>query len=108
MRQKLTSNFFGTFHRPASHNHSSAVLRHVLGRLFTDSAVCASDDDRFSAQVHLHKQWSSVIDKKFVKIYRTYVCSEANGGDFNPKPHEGGDDDCAACQAENNQHAVKK
>lgn len=45
---------------------------------------------------------------KIIKIHRTYVCSEPNRGYFNPKPHDGGDYDCAACQSENNQHAVEK
>lgn len=46
--------------------------------------------------------------RKIIQICRTYVCSEPNRGNFNPKPHEGGDYDCAACQPENNQHAVEK
>lgn len=51
---------------------------------------------------------SQVSSKQISKIHRTYVCSKPNGGNFNPKPHEGGNNNCTACQPQNNQRAVEK
>lgn len=49
-----------------------------------------------------------VSSKRIIRIQPTYICGEPNGGDFNPKSHEGGYNNCTAHQAEGNQHAVEK